>query len=97
MFKKEYISRVSAGKARYGSSLPYLSRREACLDALLSSQSLLIFIFVPFLKILFAGSFSFMCLQLILGYSNLMNDGVRVDLIDFGLLLITVNEITVTL
>lgn len=41
----------------------------------------------------FSGSFSFTCLQLILGYSNLMNDSARADLIDFGLLLITVNEI----
>lgn len=38
-----------------------------------------------------------MCLQLILGYTDLMNGSARADLIDFGLLLITVNEITVTL
>lgn len=38
-----------------------------------------------------------MCLQLILGYSNLMNDSAWADLIDFGWLLISANEITVTL
>lgn len=93
--KRIYLG-VFAGKARYDSSLTYPSRYEACLDALLSSQSLPIFIFVPF-SFLFPDSFSFTCVQLILGCSNLMNGSARADLIDFGLLLITVNEITVTL
>lgn len=95
MFEKEMYFRVFAGKARYDSLLTYPSRREACSDALLFSQSLLICIFVPFFLIL--GSFSFTCLQLILGYSDVKNDSARAYLIDFGLLLITVNEITVTL
>jgi len=52
---------------------------------------------ILYFSFLFPGSFSFMCLQLILGYSNLMNDSVIADLIDFRLLLITVDVITVTL
>lgn len=55
------------------------------------------FYFCTLFKILILGCFSFTCLQLILGYSDLMNDSARAYLIDFGLLLITVNEITVTL